>query len=183
MAIFFMLMIEVVKINTLAVANNPLHCRNTTVQNHNCAAMFASAIKTAPMAQINAYLNFNGNTKQAMTFYKACLGGELVMQKISESPMAAQMPGEMGNKILHSSLTSNGIVLMAGDCMGAAVNNGNNIALCINCGNEDDVSVFFDNLAAGGKINEPLQQSFLGATFGSLTDKFGIHWIFNHTKK
>ena len=65
------------------------------------------------MTQINAYLNFNGNTREAMSFYQQCLGGELVMQKISESPMAAQMPSEMGPKILHSSLTKNGLVLMA----------------------------------------------------------------------
>lgn len=134
------------------------------------------------MAQINAYLNFNGLTKDVMTFYKECLGGELVMQKIGESPMAAQMPSEMSNKILHSSLTNSGIVLMASDCMGAAVNMGNNIALCINCNSEEEINSFFTNLSAGAKINEPLQQSFWGATFGSLTDKFGIHWMFNYTK-
>lgn len=135
------------------------------------------------MTHINAYLNFNGNTKEAMTFYKECLGGELVMQKIGESPMAAQMPSEMAAKILHSALTNNSIVLMASDCMGAAVKEGNNIFLCINCSNGEEVNTFFKNLAAGGKIIEPLHQSFWGATFGSLTDKFGINWMFNQTKK
>jgi PhnB protein len=134
------------------------------------------------MTQINAYLNFNGHTREAMTFYKECLGGELVMQKIAESPMAAQMPSEMGPKILHSTLTNNAIILMASDCMGAAIVNGNNIALCLNCGSEEEITRFFSNLAAAGKVNEPLQQSFWGATFGSLTDKFGIHWMFNYSK-
>lgn len=135
------------------------------------------------MTQINAYLNFNGHTREVMTFYKECLGGELVMQKIAESPMAAQMPSEMGAKILHSSLTNKGIVLMASDCMGAAVVHGNNIALCINCSSEEEVTIFFNSLAAGGKIVEPLHQSFWGATFGTLIDKYGITWIFNHSKK
>jgi PhnB protein len=134
------------------------------------------------MTQINAYLNFNGHTREAMSFYKECLGGELVMQKIAESPMAAQMPSEMGPKILHSSLTNNAIILMASDCMGAAIVNGNNIALCINCSSEEEITRFFNNLATAGKVNEPLQQSFWGATFGSLTDKFGIHWMFNYSK-
>lgn len=134
------------------------------------------------MTQINAYLNFNGHTREAMTFYKECLGGELVMQKIAESPMAAQMPSEMGPKILHSSLTNKSIILMASDCRSAATITGNNIALCINCSSEEEINSFFNNLAAGGKINEPLQQSFWGATFGSLTDKFGIHWMFNYSK-
>ncbi len=134
------------------------------------------------MTQINAYLNFNGHTREAMSFYKECLGGELVMQKIAESPMAAQMPSEMSNKILHSSLTNKGIILMASDCMGKSVTAGNNISLCINCSSEEEINSFFSSLAAGGTVNEPLQQSFWGATFGNLTDKFGINWILNHTK-
>ncbi|MFN8252140.1 MAG: VOC family protein [Ferruginibacter sp.] len=134
------------------------------------------------MTQINAYLNFDGKTREAMSFYKECLGGELVMQKIAESPMAAQMPSELGAKILHSSLTNRGIVLMASDCMGRSVTMGNNISLCINCSSEEEINNFFTSLSEGGKVNEPLQQSFWGATFGNLTDKFGITWILNHAK-
>ena len=134
------------------------------------------------MTQINAYLNFNGKTREAMTFYQQCLGGELVLQKISESPMAAQMPSEMGPKILHSSLTNNGIVLMASDMMGQKVISGNSISLCMNCSSDEEINSFFTNLAAGGKVNDPLHQSFWGSTFGSLTDKFGVTWIFNYSK-
>jgi PhnB protein len=50
------------------------------------------------MTHINAYLNFNGQCREAMTFYQECLGGELVMQKISESPMAARVPFGNGCK-------------------------------------------------------------------------------------
>jgi PhnB protein len=134
------------------------------------------------MTHINAYLNFNGKCREAMTFYKECLGGELAMQKISESPMAARMPSEMGAKILHSSLTKESIVLMGSDMMGNNVVAGNSISLCINCSSEEEINSFFDSLSKDGKIVEPLHQSFWGATFGSLTDKFGITWIFNHSK-
>lgn len=134
------------------------------------------------MTQIISYLNFNGHTKEAMSFYQQCLGGELVMQKIAESPMAAQMPSEMGPKILHSSLTHNGIVLMASDCMGDKIVNGNNVALCMNCSSEEEINLVFKNLSEGGKVIEPLQQSFWGATFGVLIDKFGVNWMFNYSK-
>ena len=134
------------------------------------------------MAQINAYLNFNGQTREAMTFYKECLGGELVMQKISESPMAARVPSEMGAKILHSSLTKDNLVLMASDMMGHSVVRGNSISLCVNCSSDEEINSYFDNLSKDGRIVEPLHQSFWGATFGSLTDKFCITWIFNHSK-
>ena len=134
------------------------------------------------MTHINAYLNFNGKTREAMTFYQKCLGGELVMQKISESPMAGRMPSEMGAKILHSSLTKDQLVLMASDMMGNNIVSGNSISLCVNCSSDEEINSFFDNLAKGGKIVEPLHQSFWGATFGSLTDRFGITWIFNYSK-
>lgn len=134
------------------------------------------------MTQINAYLNFNGKTREAMTFYHQCLGGELVMQKISESPMAARMPSEMGAKILHSSLTKQNMVLMASDMMGNKVVNGNSISLCINCSSDEEVNSFFSHLSKDGNIVEPLHQSFWGATFGSLIDKYGITWIFNYSK-
>jgi PhnB protein len=134
------------------------------------------------MTQIIAYLNFNGHCREAMSFYQQCLGGELVMQKISESPMAAQMPSEMGPKILHSSLTKDGLALMASDMMGDKIVNGNAITLCMNCSSSEEIKTIFTNLSDGGKVIEPLHQSFWGATFGVLTDKFGINWIFNYSK-
>jgi PhnB protein len=135
------------------------------------------------MTHINAYLNFDGQAREAMSFYHQCLGGELVMQKLAESPMAAQMPSEMGNRILHSSLTNEHLILMASDMLGRSTVAGNNVMLCVNCSSEEEINRFFTDLSAGGKIHDPLQQSFWGATFGKLTDKFGIHWMFNYSKK
>lgn len=135
------------------------------------------------MTQINAYINFNGNAREAMSFYKECFGGELMMQKIGESPMAAELPSEFSNKILHSYLKSNGFELMASDCMGETIVQGDNVWLNVNCSNNKELHQFFDSLAKGGTITEPLHQTFWGATFGVLTDKFGIHWMFNYNKK
>lgn len=135
------------------------------------------------MAQINAYINFNGNAREAMNFYKECFGGELMMQKVAESPMAAELPTDIGNKILHSYLNSDGIVLMASDCIGETVVQGDNVWLNVNCSSDKEIHNFFHALAQGGTITEPLHQTFWGATFGILTDKFGINWMFNCSKK
>lgn len=134
------------------------------------------------MTRIISYLNFDGIAREAMTFYHQCLGGELIMQKVAESPMAAQLPSEMGSKILHSSLTRNGLVLMASDMMYNKTITGNNIVLCLHCSSEEELQSFFCHLAEGGIVTEPLQQTFQGATMGKITDKFGIHWIFNYVK-
>lgn len=44
------------------------------------------------MKQLNSYLTFNGRCREAMTFYKECLGGELFLQTVGESSLAEKMP-------------------------------------------------------------------------------------------
>ena len=67
------------------------------------------------MKQINSYLTFNGNCREAMNFYKECLGGKLNLQTIGESPMADKMPATMKHSILHSELRKGNVVLMGSD--------------------------------------------------------------------
>jgi PhnB protein len=133
--------------------------------------------------QLTAYLNFNGRCREAMTFYQQCLGGDLAMQKIAESPMAAQLSSEAGANILHSSLTRNGVLLIMGsDNLGENWQPGNSIALCLNCSSDEEINSVFARLSAGGEVKLPLHQSFWGSTYGELTDKFGMLWIINYTK-
>lgn len=135
------------------------------------------------MTQINAYLNFTGNCRQAMTFYNNCIGGELNMQTVAGSPAEAQCPAAMKDYILHSSLTKENLVLMGSDMSDAeGIVKGNNIALSLNCSSEQEIKSFFDSLSAGGEIIHPLREEFWGATFGVFTDKFGIRWMLNYDK-
>ncbi|HTH56794.1 MAG TPA: VOC family protein [Cyclobacteriaceae bacterium] len=133
------------------------------------------------MTQLNPYIHFNGKCREAMTFYHACLGGDLMMQKISESPMAAQLPSEMGANILHSSLTKGAITIMASDMSTNPVR-GNDVTLCLNCTNDDELNIYFTKLSVGGKIKTQLHQTFWGATYGEITDKFGMNWMFSYMR-
>ena len=117
-----------------------------------------------------------------MTFYQQCLGGELTLQRLAESPMAAQMPASRESDILHSSLINDRIILMGSDMLGTRLSRGNGIALCLQCFSEEEVNTFFTNLSAGGHVLTPLHQTFWGATYGELTDRYGINWMFNFTK-
>ncbi|HYE55226.1 MAG TPA: hypothetical protein VD996_10295 [Chitinophagaceae bacterium] len=56
------------------------------------------------MTQINAYLGFNGECREAMKFYQQIFGGELTFQTIGESPMCDQLPAQDRDNIMHSSL-------------------------------------------------------------------------------
>jgi len=135
------------------------------------------------MASLNPYLNFDNNCREAMNFYKDCLGGELILQTVGESPqMVAKMPADMKDKILHASLTSGGIIIMASDLNREKPLNGNTVQCCIQCETEDELNTFFSKLSVDGKITEPLADMPWGAKYGSLTDQYGKHWIFNFQK-
>jgi PhnB protein len=131
---------------------------------------------------MNAYLHFNGNCREAMTFYQGCLGGKLALQTVAESPMAAQMPADAQKNILHAALTIGGVVLMGSDMVGAeGIKMGNNVSLTIVCSSKEEIETFFSKLSAGGKVAHPLKEEFFG-TYGDLTDKYGINWMFNYEK-
>jgi len=133
--------------------------------------------------QINSYLTFNGNCKEAMTFYKECLGGELTFQTVGESPLSDKMPKKMKNCILHSTLTKDALVLMGSDMVSEnGLVKGNSVSLSLNCSSEEEIRNCFTNLSTGGTANHPLEDSFWRALFGDLTDKFGNHWILNFNR-
>lgn len=135
------------------------------------------------MNRINSYLTFSGNCREAMTFYKECLGGKLVLQKIGDSPMADQMPPEMKDCIVHSELRNNDLILMASDMVDSSgLIKGNSVSLMINCRGEEEIRDLFAKLSEGGKATHPVENTFWGALFGALTDKFGNHWLLNYTR-
>lgn len=129
------------------------------------------------MVQLNPYLTFNGNAREAMEFYNACLGGELSIMTVGDSPMASQMPDKKDN-VIHSLLKKDGMVLMASDMiMPGELTQGNTVTLCINGGTREELQQFFAKLSEGGTVGQPLTEAFFG-TYGDLTDKFGVHWMF-----
>ena len=56
------------------------------------------------MAQLSPYLTFNNNCREAMSYYKECLGGELTLMPVRDTPVCDQLPPECQDSILHSSL-------------------------------------------------------------------------------
>jgi PhnB protein len=90
----------------------------------------------------------------------------------------------MKDQILHASLTKDVLILMGSDMQepGGSFVKGNSIALSLNCSSDDEIKTFFSKLSEGGRISHNLMESFWGATFGVLTDKFGIRWMLNYDR-
>jgi PhnB protein len=135
------------------------------------------------MTQINSYLTFNGNCREAMGFYKECLGGELVLQTIGESPLADKMPKQMRDCILHSTLTRGALILLGSDMVGeGGLKKGNAVSLMLDCSSEDEIRNTYERMSAGGQATHALETSFWGALFGDLTDKYGNHWLLHYDR-
>lgn len=135
------------------------------------------------MNQIIAYITFKGNTKEAMEYYNECLGGELTIQLIKDSPIAAECSGDSQNDVMHSMIKKGNMMLMASDMIGHhQVTFGDNISLNYNCISEEEVKNSYEYFAKDGTIIHPLQVEFWGATFGVVKDKFGVNWMFHYDK-
>ena len=135
------------------------------------------------MMSINSYLTFNGNCREAMTFYKQCLGGKLSFQTIGESPFSDKMPLKMKESILHATLKKGNMIIMASDMASEkGIIKGNSVSLMLNCSSEKEIRTYYKKLSSGGNADHPLEDTFWGAIFGDLTDKYGNHWLLNFTK-
>lgn len=136
------------------------------------------------MGSIYSYLTFSGNCREAMVFYKKCLGGELHFQLFGDSPLAKNIPGKIKKYILHGVLKKDGIVLMGSDAVGEnGLLKGNAVSIMIDCETEKEIKTLYKKLSQGGKHTQPLEATRWGAIFGGLTDRFGNHWLlhFNQT--
>jgi PhnB protein len=150
-------------------------------------------LKNNKMARVSTYLNFPGNTEEALNFYKSVFGTEFHGKGIQRfgdiTPPEGMPPLSDADKklIIHVELPIlGGHILMATDApesMGFKVDPGNNIHINLEPDTREETKRLFHALSAGGNITMELQDMFWGAYFGSCTDKYGINWMFNFTEK
>lgn len=135
------------------------------------------------MEAIIPYLTFNGNASEALDFYSKALNGNVdYKQTFGESPM--ESPESQKDKIMHASFKAGDLHFLVSDSMqGQAVNPGGNLSLSLNFNDADEMNITFSALSEGGKVTMELQDTFWGARFGMLQDKYGFNWMFNHDYK
>ncbi|RCU43914.1 VOC family protein [Chryseobacterium lacus] len=140
------------------------------------------------MATVNTYLTFNGNCEEAFNFYKSVFGGDFAyIGRFGEMPEGDgySVPEADKNKIMHVGLPIGNTILMGSDTGGdwaAKLIEGNNFSVSVNTESKEEADRIFNGLTAEGQITMPMENTFWGAYFGMLTDKFGIQWMvnFNH---
>ena len=134
------------------------------------------------MKEAVTFLNFDGNCREAMEFYKKCFAAELFLLPYSEAPgNPAWAAKDVKDRILHSSLTKGSLtILMAADIIpGMPFQQGDSFSVAIQCESLQEIDALFAALGEGEKITMPLQGTFWATRFGMLTDRFGIRWLLN----
>ena len=137
------------------------------------------------MAQVNPYLIFNGDCEAAFLLYKSVFGGEFpYMGKFGDMPPAEGQPElleEEKNRVMHVTLPIGNTILMGSDTNSQSgdVKMGENVSISINVDSRAEADSIFTGLTDGGVVKMQMTDTFWGAYFGMLVDKFGIHWMIN----
>ncbi len=131
------------------------------------------------------YLNFDGNTREAVHYYADVFGvetGSLMTfgENMPDSP-EFQLSEADKQRIMHAQLHINGDLLMFSDTLpGMPYTAGNNFSITYLSTDVDEMQRLFARLAEGGRVDMPLQETSWSPLYGQVTDKFGIAWQFNH---
>jgi PhnB protein len=117
-----------------------------------------------------------------MTFYHKCLGGELTLTKLGDTPMKDQFPPEKHNRIINAHLKRGDIDISATDWMASPALEpvqGNTFAIFVVGESYDELKPVFDKLAVGANKHrfQELHDMPFGI-YGQLYDKYGVQWIF-----
>jgi PhnB protein len=139
------------------------------------------------MLRCTPFLLFDGNCAEAMTFYQECLGGDLTLTKLGDTPMKDRFPREKHNRIINAQLKSGAIEISATDWMASPAFEpilGNMSAIFVTSATDDELKTVFDKLAQDAD-----QQHFQAlhtlpfGTYGQFYDKYGVQWIFRGAQK
>jgi PhnB protein len=124
---------------------------------------------------IQPYLFFEGRCEEAAEFYRKALGAEITqLVRFKEGPEPSKAPGD---KIMHMSLRIGATELLVSDgfCKGQPEFRG--LSLCLTAATDTEARRWFEALAEGGQVSQPMAKTFFSSSFGMLTDRFGLGWM------
>ena len=126
---------------------------------------------------LNPYISFRDQAREALEFYQSVFGGELALDTFAQFDMG-QDPSE-NDLIMHGQLeTPAGFVLMAADTPSTMpYTPAAGVAISVSGDDEAALQAYWDALAADGTVGMPFETPPWGGRFGMVTDRFGIDWM------
>lgn len=134
------------------------------------------------------YLQFDGKTEEALTFYAEALQATSVKKvrfgDFGQDPNYPLAEAEQ-NMIMESRIEFSGNTLMLSDVLPSMqavtgkIITGNNVLISIIDANPALNNQIFEKLSENGIVAMPLSSTPWSASFGMVIDKFGVMWKFN----
>jgi PhnB protein len=129
---------------------------------------------------LNPYINFNGTAMQAIALYERVLGATTLNVARAGDVPGMNVPADQRERVMHGVLRVGASQLMVSDAPPAQpVSMAGNVHVSLDFEDIDEMARKFTSLADGRAVTVPLRDTFWGATFGMLTDRFGVRWMFN----
>jgi PhnB protein len=124
------------------------------------------------------YLFFDGRCEEALTFYRQALGAEVkAMMRFRDNPDGMHGPPGSEDKVMHSLFTVDGSNIMASDGHCAGKPSFQGFGLALSAKDEATAERWFNALADGGAVSQPLVKTFFSPKFGMVSDRFGVMWM------
>ena len=128
--------------------------------------------------RISIYLGFNGNCREAMTFYAEVLGGRIeAMLTYADTPEAGAVGPECQDKVAHACLNLGGTLLMGGDAIAGTCTELQGSAVHLEYTDPGEAERVFNQFAEGGSVQMPFAETFWAHRFGMVRDRFGSSWM------
>lgn len=127
---------------------------------------------------VTPHLNFRGQAREALTFYREALGGELAVVTYADAH-AVQDPAEADQVMWGQVVAASGARVMAYDVPGATAYDAGTIPFFVSLRGDDadEVAALWAGLADGATILQDLGPSGWAPLYGMLRDRFGVTWV------
>ncbi len=129
--------------------------------------------------QMDVYVNYNGNCKEAFRFYETHLGGKITQmmthREIPDSSDLPKLPEGWSDAILHARMELGGMVLLGADIPNAEPMRSAYLTLQIET--IEEAERIYKLLSADGKIFMKMGPTFFAERFAIVQDKFGTSWM------
>jgi len=138
------------------------------------------------MAKIHAYLNFDGNCKEAFQFYEQVFNtsnlGTYLYDDMPADPSHPPLPADANGKVMHTAIKINEDTMIMGsdivEGFGHRLTTGNSTYIMLDTATAEEAQAIHQLLSADAKLIEMnLEETFFAELYSSFQDKFGIYWM------
>ena len=136
--------------------------------------------------QINPYLTFNGNCREAFEFYATVLNGTIDAFITHDDMPEAGIPADdptWGDKIMHAHMTIGDRTLMGSDAPAGYYSSPAGMHVHLGPSSLEEAERVWSQLSEGATVFMPLDKTPWAERFGMLIDRFGTPWIINYDKE